>query len=104
MTHEDAMEAVTEAFNLLYSAPGPMQDEGVQYLTPEGCMVVAIIQQMLIRLLVKRLMNLMTAEAVVLNRNKIPYSYLGHYLINQAHFSLRETIRNYHGAVKATKM
>lgn len=106
LTHVDAMQAVAEGFNLLYSAPAPdHHDEGAQLdLTPEGCMVIALLQQMLVQLLTKRLMNLMTTEAVILNRNKIPYPYLEHYLNNQAHFSLKETINNYHGALKATKM
>ena len=60
--------------------------------------------QVLVRLLTKRLMSLMTTEAVVLNRNKIPYSYLEHYLTNQAHFSLKEAITNYHTALQATSM
>ena len=96
------MVAVTEAFNLLHVAPGPQEEEGQLDLTPEGCMVVSLLQQVLVRLLTKRLMNLMTTEAVVLNRNKIPYSYLEHYLRNQAHFSLKEAITNYHNAHKVT--
>ena len=104
ITHEDVVGAVTEAFNLLYSAPGP-QDEGDQLdLTPEGCMVISFLQQMLVQLLTKRLMNLMTPETVILNRKTIPYFYLGHYLTNQAHFSLKENISNYHKALKATML
>lgn len=102
LTHQDAMQAVAEAFNLLHTASGPHEEGGHLDLTPEGCMVVSILQQVLVRLLTKRLMNLMTTEAVILNRNKIPYTYLEHYLSNQAHFSLKEVIRNYHGAVRAT--
>ena len=98
------MQAVTEAFNLLHSAPGHQGEGGQLDLTPEGCLVVSLLQQVLVRLLTKRLMNLMTTEAVVLNRNKIPYTYLEHYLSNQAHFSLKEAIKNYHGAFKATIM
>jgi hypothetical protein len=102
LTHQDAMQAVTEAFNLLYSAPGPQEEGGQLDLTPEGCMVVSLLQQVLVRLLTKRLMNLMTTEAVILNRNKIPYSYLENYLSNQTHFSLKEVIANYHTALMAT--
>ena len=102
LTHHEAMQAVTEALNLLHSAPGP-QDEGDQLdLTPEGCMVVSLLQQVLVRLVAKRLMNLMTTEAVILNRNKLPYSYLQNYLGNQTHFSLKEALTNYHAALRAT--
>ena len=97
-----ARAAVSEAFNLLFSAPGPGGDQ--LDLTPDACMVIAILQQLLIRLLTKRLMNLMTAEAVILNRKKIPYSYLGHYISNQAHFSLKDMIKNYHRALAATPL
>ena len=102
MKRRDIAGAVSEAFNLLFSAPGPGVDR--LDITPDACMVIAILQQLLIRLLTKRLMNLMTAEAIILNRNKIPYSYLGHYLSNQAHFSLKDTIKNYHTALAATSL
>lgn len=102
MKRRDVNVAIAEAINLLYSAPGPQNEEGQLDLTPDGCMVIAVIQQLLIRLFTKRLMNLMTAEAIILNRNKIPYSYLGHYLISQAHFSLKDTITNTHKTLKVT--
>ena len=100
LTHEDAMLAVIEAFNFLYSAPGPKEEGGQLDLTPEGCMVVSLINQLLIRLIIKRLINLMPAEAIILNQNKIPRSYLYHYLNNQAHFSLKKTIDNYYKRIQ----
>lgn len=104
LTHTQAMQAVVEAFNILYTAPAPSQEhDGAQLdLTPEGCMVVALIQQIFVQLLTKRLMNLMTTEAVILNRNKIPYRYLEHYVNNQAHFSLKDAITKYHAALETT--
>ena len=104
LTHIEAMQAIVEAFNLLHSAPSPdhLEEGGQLDLTQEGCMIVALLQQMLVQLLTKRLMNLMTTEAVILNRNKIPYPYLEHYLSNQAHFSLKDIISNYHAAMNAT--
>ena len=102
LTHQEAMQAVSEAFNLLHTAPGPQEEGGQLDLTPEGCMVVSLLQQVLVRMLTKKLMNLMTTEAVILNRNKIPYSYLENYLSKQAHFSLKEAIANYHRALQAT--
>lgn len=96
LTHLKAIQAVTEAFNLLYSAPGPNEKGTHLDLTPEGCMVVSLLQQLLVRLLTKKLMNLMTTEAVILNRNKIPYSYMEIYLSCHSHFSLKEAISNLH--------
>lgn len=102
LTHQDARQAAIEAFNVLYSAPGPLEKGEQVDLTPQGCLVVSLIQQVFIRLFIKKLMNLMTTEAVILYRNRIPSSYLVNYLGNQAHFSLKEIIVNYHTALKAT--
>lgn len=102
--HEEAAQAVKDAFKILYTAPGPKKDgEQVLVLTPEGSMVVYFVQQLLIRLLTKRLMNLMSAEAVVLYRNKIPYSYLNNYLCYQTHFSLKTAINKYYEALQVTR-
>lgn len=102
LTHQEVKEAVIETFNLLFSAPGPHNADCEVYLTLEGSVIVSIVQQILIRLLTKRLMNLMTAEALIVNRNKLPSIYLWHYLSGQAHFSLKDTITNYHGTLRAT--
>ena len=101
LTRQNAMRAVMEAFNLLYSAPAPQDEGGQNDLTLEGCMVVSILQLLLVRLFTKRLMQLMTTEAIILNRKKIPFSYLANYISNQAHFSLKDLITQYHKAVVA---
>ncbi len=102
LRHSEAMQAVTDAFNLLHSAPGSQVKGGRLDLPPSGCMVIALLQQVLVRLFTKKLINLMTTEAIILNRNTVPHSYLEHYLANQAHFDLKEVIDNYHTAFKAT--
>ena len=76
-----------------------MQDRATQ-LSPEGCLVVALLQQWLVRYLCKRLMHLMTSEAFILYWNVIPSSYLKNYLSFQAHFSLKELILKYHRALE----
>lgn len=96
----EAGEAVVEAFNVLHSLT---ENRGQLYLSPKGCLVVSLLQQLLVRLLTKRLMNLMTAEALILHRNKIPRSYLKNYLDFQAHFSLKEVITKYHSALQGTE-
>lgn len=90
---KSAQQEIAKVFNLLHTAPGPDKD-WQDVLSPKGCMVVSIIQQLLVRLLIKQLMNIMTIESIILNRSKIPRSYLEHYLNNQAHFSLKEVIAN----------
>ena len=102
LTHEAANQAVAEAFNLLYTAPGPLKGKEKLDLRTEGCLVVSLLQQFLVRYLVKRVMQLMTTEAIILYRNSIPKSYLSHYLNSQAHFSLKDLIGNYHKAYNTT--
>lgn len=97
LTHQEAAKAVTEAFNLLHSVRRPEEKR----LTQTGCIVVSIIQQLLIRLFTKRLMNLMSAEALVINRSKIPCSYINNYLTCQAHFSLKDAIEHFHTILEA---
>ena len=74
--------------------------DGITQLSPEGCLVVTLFQQWLIRYLCKRLMQLMTSEAFILYRNVIPSSYLENYISFQAHFSLKELILKYHQALE----
>ena len=59
-------------------------------------MVIMLIQQWLVRHLIKRMMQLMTSEAFTEHRTKIPSSYLENYLALQAHFSLKRLIERYH--------
>ena len=63
-------------------------------------MVVALLEQWLVRYLCKRLMQLMTSEAFILYRNTLPSSYLENYILFQAHFSLKELILKYHHALE----
>ena len=100
MKIREAGKAVVEAFNVLHS---DTQLKGQVNLTSMGCLVVSLLQQLLVRLLTKKLMNLMTAEAVILHRNKIPHSYLRNYLNCQVHFSLKEVITKYHTALLQDK-
>ena len=104
LTHKEAMHAVTDAFNLLYKTSTPEEDISNLDITPEGCLAISLLLQFLVCLMSKRMMQLMTPEAVILNRNKIPLFYLNHYLRFQAHFSLKEVISIYHNANKATNM
>ena len=100
LKHHEAMKAVAEAFNLLHSDPGPKKEGALLNLTPEGCMVVSLIQQLLIRMFTKRLINLISPEAFILNQNKISHSYLFHYLKNQSHFSLKKMIESYYKDIR----
>ena len=79
-----------------------LQDE-VAPMSLKGCLVVTLLQQWLVRYLCKRLMQLMTSEAFILNRNVLPSSYLENYISFQAHFSLKELILKYYQALEYSK-
>ena len=96
-----AARAVVDAINTLISASKP--EDGKQFdLSPEGCMVISLLQQWFVRYFCKKLMQLMTSEALILNRNKIPFSYLVNYLSYQNHFSFKELIERYYDTLDAT--
>ena len=77
--------------------------DGATQLSLKGCLVVALLQQWLVRHLCKRLMQLMTSEALTLYRNVIPSSYLENYLSFHTHFSLKELILKYHLALEHSR-
>ena len=72
-------------------------------LSPEGCLVVALLQQWLVRHLCKRLMQLMTSEAFTLYRNVLPSSYLKNYLSFHSHFNLQKLIIKYSDALNDSR-
>ena len=60
-------------------------------------LVAGILQQWLINYLCKRLLQLMTPEALVTNHKKLPNHYINHYLNQQSHFCLKDAVVGYHG-------
>ncbi len=102
MTHDIAAQAIPEAINVLHKDIAADRGEHVD-VTPEGCLVIALLQQWLVRFLTKRLMQMMTSEALILHRNKIPFSYLKNYLNFNTHFSLLNLVESYHQAVESTR-
>ena len=86
------IDAVFEAFKVLHEAPTPTSDHFKWGTSPQACMVVAILIQWLIRYLCKRLMQIMTPEALTVHIKKIATSYIKNYLQFQHHFSLKKLI------------
>lgn len=101
LDHQMAAQAVVEAINRLHTASKPEDQKQVD-LSQEGCMVISLLQQWFVRYFCKKLMQLMTSEALILNRNKIPFSYLVNYLSFQNHFSLKDLIHRYYNTLEAT--
>lgn len=101
LDHQLATQAVVDAINCLHTASKP-EDQKPFDVTPDGCMVISLLQQWFVRYFCKKLMQLMTSEALILNRNKIPFSYLVNYLIYQNHFSLKQLVQSYYNTLEAT--
>ena len=96
--------AVAEAVKKLYEAPAPQGNGPSVGLSSEGCMMVAMAVQWLLRHLCKHLMQIMTPEALVIHRKKISSSYLINYLKYHSHFSLKVLIKNRLDALSQTTM
>lgn len=99
LTHSGAKNAVIAAFNFLYTSNGPNKEGWQAYLNSTGYLVISLLQHLLVRLLTKKMMNLMMTEALILKCSKIPYTYLENYLESQFHFCFKEVIANYHKAL-----
>lgn len=99
LEHQQAAKAVVETINMLITAQKPV-DQMPFNLSPEGCLMIYLLRQWLVRYLCKKLMQLMTSEALILNRRKIPFSYLFNYLTCQNHFSLKDLIDRYYNALE----
>ena len=93
LTQDSTHQAVSQALKVLHTAPDP-HEEGVVMIDfpPSACLVISLLQQWLIRHMIKELMKLMTSEAVTLHRKKIPTSYIDNYLAYQQHFSLKKLL------------
>ncbi len=92
MSHTEVVKAVKEAMEVLHKAVGPTATSDQCDVSVEACLVIAVLEQWLVRYLTKRLMQLMTSEALVLHRRKIPSSYLRDYLMYGTHFSLKQLV------------
>ena len=87
----------------LHEAPSPQGGNvPIVGLSPEGCMMLALGVQWLVRHLCKHLMQLMTPEALTVHRMKMDSSYLVNYLKHHSHFSLKVLIRNHLDALNHT--
>ena len=95
--------AVAEAMQKLHDAPPPQGNNPNVGLSPEGCAMVAMAVQWLVRHLCKRLMQLMTPEALTIHRMGISSSYLVNYLRHQSHFSLKTLVSDRLNALKCVK-
>ena len=103
ITPQGVVRGVADAMQKLHEAPSPQGGNVPNVgLSSEGCMMVALGVQWLVRHLCKRLMQLMTPEALTVHRMKMDSSYLVNYLKHHSHFSLKVLIRDRLAALNHT--
>ena len=80
--------------NVVSTAMAVIYLEEDQKVTSEIQFVIALLQQWLVMYLCKKLLQLMTPEALLNNHKKIPTHYISTYLSQQTHFSLKRLIES----------
>ena len=86
---ETARKAVQSALDTLLR----FRDDSTYTVPPATQLIWSLLVQWLVRHFCKRLMQLMTPEALVLHKRQIPASYIHNYLTFQKHFSLKDLIQ-----------
>ena len=100
---QGVVRAVNEAMQKLHQAPAPNGSNLSVGVSPEACMIIAIAIQWLVLHLCKRLMQLMTPEALTIHRSKINSSYVINYFKFQSHFSLKVLLHNHINTLNYSK-
>ena len=77
----------------IHSALDALQRGYPEELSPSTQLMWSLLVQWLVRHCCKKLIQLMTPEALVLHEEQIPASYIKHYLSYQKHFSLKDLIQ-----------
>jgi len=95
LNQEEIQRAVYEALHKLYDPNCLAQEEDITDVSLGASVVICILQQWFIRYLCRSVMKLMTPEALIYHRMKIPSSYLEDYLIHQHHFNLKDLISSH---------
>ena len=89
LSSEDVLQAVPEALESLYHSHSK---GGRTDLSINACMVISVFLQWLVRHLCKRLLQLMTTEALTTHYKALPLPYTESYLQHQSHFNLKALI------------
>ena len=92
LAEADIPDVIDEAMIFLKQAGEPEATANTELVT-------VILQQWLVVYLCKRLLQLMTPEALVTNHAKIPGHYISHYLNQQSHFSLKDVVVSYYSNI-----
>ncbi len=89
MSQRVALQGINEALQTIH---GHSSSDDSSALSTPACLVISLLHQYIVRYLCKRLIQLMTPEALVSNQKKLPLSYIENYLLNQEHFNLKDLL------------
>jgi len=93
MTEMNDMETARKAVQSALDTLPRFHDDSTYTVPPVTQLIWSLLVQWLVRHFCKRLMQLMTPEALVLHERQIPASYIHNYLTFQKHFSLKDLIQ-----------
>ena len=92
MSYSSIRTSVMQAICALHQQKNSNDNQISEDLSIHSRMVVVVLQQWLVRMSCKRILQLMTPEALVQHRRKMPSSYIMHYLNKQHHFNLKALV------------
>lgn len=95
----DIYKAVVEAFDALHDPHAPMNIN--QDVSINALLVVSAVTQLLVRMLCRKVMQLMTSDSLCVHHRKVPTPYIQNYLNHQCHFSLKSLIETRKNFVKS---
>ena len=95
ITCENATAAINEALHVLHNSPDPSVRQTPFQFHASSCMVIAVLMQWFVTYLCKKLMQLMTPEALAVHCQVIPHLYIRNYLQFQEHFNLKELVERH---------
>ena len=95
----DIYKAIVEAFDALHD---PHAERNIyQDVSINALMVVSMVTQFLVRMLCKKVMQLMTSDALCVHHRRVPTSYIQTYLNHQDHFNLKSLLETRRSLVKS---
>lgn len=83
---------VDEALHVLFSEPHLHEKDPPLEIYNDVCLVISLMAQWLVCYLCKRLLQLLTPEALIHHLKQIPKCYIQSYLQLQEHFSLKNLV------------
>ena len=95
ITRENVAAVINEALHVLHNSPDPSVVNAPLEIHGSACIVIAVLMQWLVCYLCKRLMQLMTPEALAVHCQAIPNLYVRNYLKFQEHFNLKELVERH---------